>query len=61
VFKKRREVTMATQETILLYVILGGLIGVIYGLRRIYFLERNLAELNVKIERLLEGKKRKRR
>ncbi|HZX12179.1 MAG TPA: hypothetical protein VFE88_01860 [Candidatus Nanoarchaeia archaeon] len=53
--------TMATQETILLYVILGGLIGVIYGLRRIYFLERNLAELNVKIERLLEGKKRKRR
>jgi len=52
---------MATQETILLYIILGAVIGIIYGLRRIYFLEQGLAALDAKIERLLEGKKRKKR
>ena len=50
---------MATQETILLYIILGGVIGIIYGLRRIYFLERNLAALDLKIEQMVKGKKRK--
>ena len=50
---------MATQETIILYIILGAVIGIIYGLRRIYFLEQQLASLDVKIEQLLK-KKRKR-
>ena len=46
---------MATQETIILYILLGGMIGIMYSLRRIYALERQLAG----IEKIL-GKKRKR-
>ncbi len=51
---------MATQETILLYIILGAVIGIIYGLRRIYFLERDLAVIDKKIEMILSGRKGKR-
>ncbi|HLC86544.1 MAG TPA: hypothetical protein VJG30_04625 [Candidatus Nanoarchaeia archaeon] len=43
-----------TTVTVILYVILGAMLGVIWSLRRIYFLERSIAALDLKIERLLE-------
>lgn len=35
--------SLATQETIILYILLGGMIGIIYSLRRMYALEKQLA------------------
>lgn len=49
-----------TQEIILLYIILGALAGIIYGLRRIYILERKLADLELKIDKILMHTKKKR-
>jgi len=46
-----------TQEIILQYIILGALAGIIYGLRRIYMVERQLAALEVKIDSILEHHK----
>lgn len=48
------------QTLILLYVILGALAGIIYGIRRVYILEVKLAKLEMKIDRILEHAKRKR-
>lgn len=45
-----------TQELILQYVILGALAGIIYGLRRIYTVERQLAALEVKMDMMLSKK-----
>ena len=46
---------------ILQYIILGALAGIIYGLRRIYTVERQLAELELKIDAILEHHKIKKR
>lgn len=46
-----------TQEIILQYVILGALAGIIYGLRRIYLVERQLAGLELSIDKILEHHK----
>lgn len=48
-----------TQETILLYIILGALAGIIFSLRRIYILENRIRDLEKTIVRSLP-KKRKR-
>ena len=40
-------------ETILLLVLLGAVIAIIYSLRKIYGLERQLRKLDIKIEKLL--------
>lgn len=45
------------QEIILQYIILGALAGIIYGLRRVYMVERQLAELELKIDSILEHHK----
>lgn len=49
---------MASEDTILLYIILGLVIGIIYSLRRIYFLEKKLASLDVKLTQLVTKKRR---
>ena len=41
-------------NTLVLYIILGCVLGIIWSLRKIYSLERNLAVLDLKIEKLLE-------
>ena len=43
-----------TQELVLLYIILGATVGIVYSLRRIYFLEQRIAVLEIKIEKVLE-------
>lgn len=51
------------QTLILLYIILGALAGIIYGLRKVYFLETKLAQLELKMDKILEhhNPKKKRR
>lgn len=54
----------ATADTIVLYIILGAVIGIIWSLRKIYVLEARLAILDLKTERLVEHlikKKKKKR
>ncbi|MDD5331530.1 MAG: hypothetical protein PHE43_01755 [Candidatus Nanoarchaeia archaeon] len=50
---------------IALYVVLGAVVGMIYGLRRIFILEKRILLLDAKISRLLGEKthikKKKRR
>ena len=45
---------MIDTNTLVLYVILGAVLGIVWSLRKIYTLERNIAVLDIKIERLLE-------
>ena len=45
---------MATVETIMLYIILGAIIGIVWSLRKIYVLEARLVALDLKTERLVE-------
>ncbi|KHO54426.1 MAG: hypothetical protein QT09_C0004G0080 [archaeon GW2011_AR18] len=47
---------MIDTNTLVLYVILGAVLGIVWSLRKIYTLERNIAVLDIKIERLLEHK-----
>jgi uncharacterized protein YneF (UPF0154 family) len=49
------------QTLILLYIILGALAGIIYGIRKVYFLETKLAALELKIDKILEHHKPKKR
>ena len=52
--------TFETNVTIILYIILGAVLGIIWSLRKIYSLENAIADLDVKIEKILEhSKKRK--
>ncbi|MDD5254002.1 MAG: hypothetical protein PHG05_02765 [Candidatus Nanoarchaeia archaeon] len=44
------------QITVILYVMLGAVVGMIYSLRRIFILERRILALDVKITRLLGNK-----
>ncbi|MBI2148284.1 hypothetical protein HYU23_01255 [Candidatus Woesearchaeota archaeon] len=52
---------MATAETVMLYIILGAIVGIVWSLRKIYVLEARLVALDLKTERLVEHliKKRK--
>ena len=52
---------MATTETILLYIILGALIGIIWSLRKMYVLEANLASLDLKTEKIVEHLSKKKK
>lgn len=45
-------------EIILLIVILGMLVGIIYGLRRIFILEKGIKSLDTKLVKILAKKKR---
>jgi hypothetical protein len=49
------------QITIILYVMLGAVVGMIYSLRRIFILERRILALDVKITKLIEHKASKRK
>lgn len=49
------------QTIIILYIILGALAGIIYGLRRVYILEKKLGELELKMDKILEYHKPKKR
>jgi hypothetical protein len=44
------------QTLIILYIMLGAVVGMIYGLRRIFILERRILSIDAKVSRLL-GKK----
>jgi len=41
---------------LLLYVILGALAGILYGMRRLYILENRIIELDSKIGQALSGR-----
>lgn len=45
---------MATYDSVVLYIILGGLIGVVWALRRIYILENKIDQI---LEHAKKGKK----
>ncbi len=45
---------MATTETLLLYIILGAIIGIVWSLRKMYILEARLVSLDLKTEQLVE-------
>ncbi|MBS3151668.1 hypothetical protein J4443_04780 [Candidatus Woesearchaeota archaeon] len=44
---------MADINTIMLYVLVGAVFGVVYGLRRIYIVERKIDELDKRIANVL--------
>lgn len=52
---------MATAETIILYVILGAIIGIVWSLRKIYVLEARLVALDLKTEKLVEQLSKKKK
>ncbi|GEM_PF-4633551 len=45
---------MPTLETILLYVILGAVLGIIWSLKKMYLIESKLVALDLKTEKLVE-------
>ncbi len=45
---------MPTTETIVLYIILGAIIGIVWSLRKMYVLEARLVALDLKTEKLVE-------
>ncbi len=51
---------MAAYDQIVLYVILGALIGVIWSLRRIYILENKIVSLENKTNKILNHIEKKR-
>ena len=52
---------MIDTNTLVLYIILGAVLGIVWSLRKIYSLERNIAVLDIKTERLLEHAMKKRK
>jgi len=49
-------------ERIILYIILGGVVGILYTLRKIYSLERMIANLEMQlVKRKSHSSKKKRR
>ncbi len=42
---------------IVLYIILGGLVGLIYGLRRVLLMERRIIQMDKKLAKLIEKRK----
>ncbi len=50
---------MADINTIMLYVLVGAVFGIVYGLRRIYTVERKIDELDRKIAQVLVRSRKK--
>ena len=48
---------LALGEQIILYMILGGVAGILYTLRKVYALERSIARVEMHVESMLQGKK----
>lgn len=48
---------LAFKIEIVLYIILGGLVGLIYGLKRVLMMEKRIIQLDKKIAKLLERKR----
>ncbi len=46
---------MPSVETVLLYIILGAIVGIVWSLRKIYTLEARLVSLDLKTESLVES------
>tara|TARA_Y100000310_G_scaffold246869_1_gene252308 strand:+ start:12985 stop:13140 length:156 start_codon:yes stop_codon:yes gene_type:complete len=46
------------QIILLLYVLLGAVAGMIYGLRRIFILERRILDMDAKLAKFLKKKRR---
>lgn len=49
---------MITQEVFLLYIILGCIVGIIYGLRKVYQVEARILELDDKITKYVVRKRK---
>jgi len=50
---------MADINTIMLYVLVGAVFGIVYGLRRIYAVERKIDELDRRIAQVLVRSRKK--
>ncbi len=50
---------MADINTILLYVLVGAIFGIVYGLRRIYIIERKIDAIDRKIAQVLIKNRKK--
>ena len=50
---------MADVNTIMLYVLVGAVFGIVYGLRRIYVVERKIDELDKRIAQVLIRSRKK--
>ena len=50
---------MADINTIMLYVLVGAVFGIVYGLRRIYVVERKIDELDKRIAQVLIRNRKK--
>lgn len=48
---------LAFKIEIVLYIILGGLVGLVYGLRRVLMMERRIIAIDKKIARLIQRKR----
>lgn len=45
--------TLAFKIELVLYIILGGLVGLVYGLRRVILMERRIIELEKRITKII--------
>lgn len=52
---------MPTLESVLLYVILGAVVGIVWSLRKIYVLENKIASIDAKTEKVLEHLNKKKK
>ncbi len=50
---------MADINTILLYVLVGAIFGIVYGLRRIYVIERKIDAIDRRIAQILIKSRKK--
>ncbi len=50
---------MADVNTIMLYVLVGAVFGIVYGLRRIYVVERKIDEIDKRIAQVLIRSRKK--
>lgn len=50
---------MAEINTILLYILVGAIFGIVYGLRRIYVIERKIDAIDKKIAAVLMRSRKK--
>ncbi len=48
---------LAFKIEIVLYIILGGLVGLIYGLRRVLLMEKRIIQMDRRIAKLIEKRK----
>lgn len=60
IYVARGDMMMADINTIMLYVLVGAVFGIVYGLRRIYVVERKIDDLDKKIAQVLIRSRKKR-